>query len=84
MVEKRKRATRFEGVIRSVSPRSWEELIALLTKIVGESVKDKAVRAIMVGVLGAAGNYAASVTEPEPPPPPPVVQQTLQNDKAPE
>lgn len=83
MVEKRKRVNRFDSIIGSVSPQNWETLITLLTKIVGESVKDKVARAVLVGVLGAAGNYAASVAEP-PAPPPPAAQQALQHDKAPE
>jgi len=83
MVEKRKRVNRFDSIIGSISPQSWETLITLLTKIVGESVKDKVARAVLVGILGAAGNYAASVTDP-PAPPPPAERQALQHDKAPE
>jgi hypothetical protein len=86
MAPKRKRVTRFEGIIKAVGPRSWDELISLLTRIIGETVKDKVVRAILVGVLGAFGNYATSVSEQTDPPPPPPPEQTqvLQNDKTPE
>lgn len=80
---KKVRVKRFEKVLQSVDPRLWTALIALLTKIIGESVKDKVARAVLVGVLGAFGNYAASVAEVPEPPKQEVQQEVPQIDKPP-
>ncbi|ADF29342.1 hypothetical protein H6S68_gp92 [Pseudomonas phage Epa7] len=48
-----------------ISPRLREELISVLTKIIGETVKDKVVRALLIGVLSSLGNYVDSVTQEE-------------------
>lgn len=59
-MKKQVRVKRFDKIVSSVDPQLLSALINLLTKIIGESVKDKVVRAILVGVLGALGNYVAT------------------------
>lgn len=36
-----------------------DELLSLLVKLVGESVKDKVVRAILIGAIASVGSYTA-------------------------
>lgn len=51
---------------KSISPELIDLLISVLLRIVGESVKDRLIRAILVGALSAAGSYVA-VDAPDPP-----------------
>lgn len=90
------RKKRFSSVWKAITPSSMEELITLLTKIVGESVKGRIARALLIGALGSVGSYTATVEvaeivespKPEPKqvvdkPPVPEYPSVLVNDKAP-
>jgi hypothetical protein len=80
-----RRKDRFEGVIRSVGPKLWAELIAIIAKIIGQTVSDKLLRFVLLGALGAAGSYVTDVIETPPPIPLPVpVVQSVTQSKAPE
>lgn len=83
-MRKRPVGKRFESIFNTVKPQVWGELLALLTRIVGELVKDKLVRAILIGILGGLGSYAATVVDaPEASQPPPQTQTIQQDDKPP-
>jgi hypothetical protein len=55
-----------------LSPEAWELFGELMIKIVGETVKDKILRAILIGLI-AAGTSVVSIDEE--PSQPAVVQQ---------
>lgn len=77
-----KRRDRFEGVIRSVGPKLWSDLVAIIAKIIGQTVSDKIIRFALLGALGAAGSYITDVIETPVvlPKPIPVVQQSVQSE----
>jgi len=59
-----KKKQKDEGsIFKAVCPELWKDLFEVLLKVVGESVKDKIAKAILVGALSAAGNYAISSSE---------------------
>lgn len=72
-----------KGFIATYLPRIKQELMALLTKIIGETLKDKVVRAVIVGVVSAGGSYSESPKEVPPDPKPPMAM-PARNDKTPE
>jgi len=43
-----------------------DELLALLVRVIGESVKDKLLRAVLIGVIASVGSYTAMEGPAEP------------------
>ena len=64
----RKRVRRLESVMREVGPKLLEGLLEVLVKVVGETIKDKVARAILIGLLSSVGHYAVSGGTPTPAP----------------
>ena len=54
----RKRKERGDDLIGSIKPKLLENLLELLVKIIGDTLKDKLARAALIGVVGAFGQYA--------------------------
>ena len=51
-----------EEVIESIRSNLVESIISILLKIIGESVKDKLLRAVLVGVLSAFSQYTVDIS----------------------
>jgi len=51
-----------EEVIESIRSNLVESIISILLKIIGESVKDKLLRAVLVGVLSAFSQYTVDMS----------------------
>lgn len=64
----RKRVPRLDSVMGEVKPKLVEFVLELLVKIVGETLKDKVARAVLVGLLSSVGHYVASDSTPTPAP----------------
>lgn len=64
----RKRVRRLESVMREVGPKLLEGLLEVLVKVVGETIKDKVARAILIGLLSSVGHYAVIGGTPTPAP----------------
>lgn len=47
------------GKFKAVSPELVEVLVSVLIKIIGESIKDRLIRAILIGVVSAAGSFVS-------------------------
>lgn len=56
-----------------MSPQLKQELMSVLAKLIGETVKDKLVRALLVGILSSVGDFTDNSTEPVVVDPPPAV-----------
>lgn len=85
----RRRKERGDDVVKSIPQKVWDELLDLLFKVIGETVKDKIARAALVGVITAFGQYAKDLAGEAPVDPPapaittPAVLPT-RNDNAPQ
>lgn len=78
----RKRVPRLSSVMGGLKPKLVEAVLELLVKIVGETLKDKVARAVLVGLLSSVGHYVASDSTPAPAPTMQVTQPVEMN-KAP-
>lgn len=56
----KKRAERYSGVFRAFGPKLMDEVIELLIKVVGETIRDRIARAILVGIISSLGHYAVT------------------------
>lgn len=61
MEEKKKDSGKF----KAVSPELIDLLMSVLIRIVGESVKDRIVRAVLIGILSAASSYVSIESPPD-------------------
>ncbi|QBQ72364.1 hypothetical protein [Serratia phage vB_SmaM_Hera] len=62
MDEEKKGGRKFKGI----SPELVDLLMGVLIRIIGESVKDRIIRAILIGALSAVSSYVSIDTPSDP------------------